>query len=140
MGIKGRLRHLRLRLFALPYAVVVGALATVGFTTGSAPLILTAAAMTLPSSLVAVPAYYLAYGALAQTPGANPSQSSGSGSCSPTGGCQGSSTGDPAAWFTHATELAGVLALIAAAVLNLVLLRNLLAAHRRRYSATRPGE
>ena len=130
MGVPGRWPRLRFRLFALSYAVVVGGLATAGFTMGSAPLILTAAALTLPSSLMAVPAYYLVYGMLAQTPGANPSQSSGSGSCAPDVSCQGSSSGDPAAWFTHTTELVGILALVAAAVVNVVLLHRWLAARR----------
>jgi len=43
-------------------------------------------------------------------------------------------------WFTHTTELVGVLALIAAAVLNAVLLQRLIAAKRHEADApTQPS-
>lgn len=114
------------------YALTVAALATLGFTTESTPMILLAAFLALPSSGAAVPAYYVAYGLLAQVPGASPSSSTGSASCTPDGSCQTSTTGDAAAWFTFATDVLGILALTAAALLNVVVLRSLLAAHRAR--------
>jgi len=139
VGISDRLR-LPVRAIALPYVLTVAAVATLGFTIGSTPLILLAAAMTLPSSVVAVPGYYLVFGLLAQVPGANPSHSTGAGSCTPNGGCHESTSGDAAVWFTHTTELVGVLALIAAAVLNAVLLQRLIAAKRHEADApTQPS-
>ena len=121
---------LPLPAMAWGYVVAVAAMAAAGFVTGSAPLILLAAVLTLPLSVVAVPAYYMVYGLLAQLPGANPSQATGSGSCGPDGTCQQISAGDPAVWFTTATELVGILALTAASVLNVVLLQRQVAARR----------
>ena len=103
--------------------LAVGAIATVGFATGSTVAILTAAALALPTSIVAGPGYYVAYGLLALIPGANPSSGSGSGGCSPGAGCHASTSGDLAAWFAVTTDVIGVLALTAAALLNVVLLR-----------------
>jgi hypothetical protein len=117
------------------YVLGVAAVSTLGFTTGSTPTILLAALLALPSSVVAIPAYYIVYGLLALVPGANPSSSSGSGSCTPDGDCQVSTTGDLATWFTFATEAIGILALTAAALLNAVVLRNLIAALRTRMQA-----
>jgi hypothetical protein len=81
--------------------------------------------------MIAVPAYYVAYGFLAQVPGANPSQSSGSRSCAANGVCQGSATGDAAKWFIHTTELVGILSLIAAAVVDVVALWFLIVRSRK---------
>ncbi len=67
------------------YVLTVGAIATYGFAADSTAAILTAAALALPTSIVAVPGFYLAYGLLALVPGANPSSSSGSGGCTPGG-------------------------------------------------------
>ena len=114
------------------YVLGVAVVSTLGFTTGSTPTILLAALLALPSSVVAFPAFYVVYGLLAMIPGANPSSSSGSSSCAPTGECQASTPGD-AAWFTLATETVGILALTAAALLNAVAVRNL------RIAARRPG-
>ncbi|HEY6935277.1 MAG TPA: hypothetical protein VI452_17910 [Marmoricola sp.] len=140
MGIRDRLLRRALRFVALPYVVIVAAMATLGFALESTPLILLAAVLTLPSSVVAVPSYYLVYGLLAQIPGANPSRSSGSGSCAPNGGCHESTMGDAAAWFTHATALVGIIGLTAAAVLNVVLLQRLIAATQQKAGApTQPG-
>lgn len=120
--------------------MTVAAVATLGFARDSTPPILLAVALTLPSSVVAVPSYYVAYGLLAQLPGSNPSRSTGPGSCTPNGGCHESTSGDAAAWFPHATDLVGILALIAAAVLNVVLLQRLIAARRHDAGApTQPG-
>jgi hypothetical protein len=123
---------LRPTLVGWIYVLGVATVSTVGFTTGSTPTILLAALLALPSSVVAIPAFYIAYGLLALVPGANPSSSTGSGSCTPNGDCQVSTTGDPAAWFTFATEGIGILALTAAALLNAVVLRNLIVALRPR--------
>lgn len=112
------------------YVLTVAAVATGGFATGSTAAILTSAALALPTSIVAVPGYYLAYGLLALLPGANPSRGSGSGGCSPGAGCHASTSGDLAPWFSVTTDVIGVLALTAAALLNVVLLRTV--AHRRR--------
>jgi hypothetical protein len=112
------------------YVLGVAAVSTLGFASGSTPTILLAALFALPSSVVAVPAYYGVYGLLALFPGANPSSGAGSGSCAPNGECQVSATGDAAAWFTFTTEGVGILALTAAALLNAVVLRNLIAARR----------
>jgi hypothetical protein len=125
-------RTLRPTLVGSIYVLGVAAVSTLGFTTGSTPTILLAALLALPSSAVAVSTFYLAYGLLALVPGANPSSSIGTGSCAPNGVCQVSMTGDAAAWFTLATEAVGILALTAAALLNAVVLRNLIAARRTR--------
>jgi len=111
------------------YVLTVSVIATFGFATGSTAAILTSAALALPTSIVAVPGYYLAYGLLALLPGANPSSGSGSGGCSPGAGCHESTSGDLAPWFSVTTDLVGVLALTAAALLNVLLLRKV--AHRR---------
>ena len=107
------------------YTAVVAGLAAAGFITDSPAPILLAAALTLPASIVAVPGYYVVYGLLALIPGANPSSSSGSMSCTADGVCHGSVTGLPATWFLVATGVLGVLALTGAAVLNVVALRML---------------
>jgi hypothetical protein len=125
---------------ALTYVLGVAALTTLGFATASTSLLLPAAVVTLPTSAVAVPAFYVVVGVLGLVPGANPSHSTGSGSCAPSGDCQVSTTGDPASWFLFATEAVGVLALTAAAVLNIILLRALTTARRTKSkTATRPG-
>ena len=84
------------------------------------------AAATLPSSVVTVPAYYAASGVLAQATGGNASQSAGSGSCSPAGACEGSASGSPSPRFNDTTKTFGTLALVVAAVMNVVALRILL--------------
>lgn len=123
---------LRPTLVGWIYVLGVAAVSTLGFTTGSTPTILLAALLALPSSVAAIPAFYIVYGLLALVPGANSSSSTGSGSCAPNGDCQVSTTWDAAAWFTLATEAVGILALTAAALLNAVVLRNLIAARRTR--------
>lgn len=115
--------RLRYTLVASTYVLTVAAVATQGFTTESTGTILLAAFLALPSSAVAVPAYYAAYGLLALVPGANPSSSTGSASCSSAGDCQTSTSGDLADWFALTTDVVGILALTAAAVLNVIVLR-----------------
>jgi hypothetical protein len=119
-------------LIGWTYALTVTVLATLGFTTESTSTILLASFLALPSSGAAVPAYYVVYGLLALVPGANPSSSTGSASCTPDGRCQTSTTGDASTWFTLATDATGILALTAAALVNVVVLRSLIAAHRAR--------
>jgi hypothetical protein len=134
----GRSFRLPIRLIASIYVLAVAVLATLGFTVGSAAIILVTAFLTLPSSIVAVPGYYIAYGLLAQVPGANPSHSRGSASCDSHGVCDAVTTGDPASWFTLTTDVIGASALIAAGVLNLVLLRRVVASRRIRAEVRRP--
>jgi hypothetical protein len=92
--------------------------AAYGFATGSSEKILLAGALALPSSVAAGIAFYLAVGLLALVPGANPSGSSGSGSCSADGVCTSFSTGGAAAWWLTASDVLGVVALAAAAIAN----------------------
>src|SRR5659263_210658 len=73
-------------------------------------------------------------------PGANPSSSSGSSTSAPDGNMLTSGTsGMPAPWFTVTTQILGILALTAAAVLNVLLFRAL-AARRRRSPAATPSD
>jgi hypothetical protein len=131
--------YLRPTAGATGYVLAVAAAATVGFVTGSPVPILLAAAATLPASLLSMPLFYLAYGLLALVPGANPSSSSGSGSGTADGVVTSHTTGDPAAWFTVTTHVAGVLLLAAGAVADVVLVRAL-AAGRRRRGSPRPAD
>jgi len=118
----------RLTVRSLIYGVAVALIAALGFTEQSPWPILLAALLAVPSSIVAVPCYYLAYGFLALIPGANPSSSSGSATLAPDGRMLTSvSTGTPAAWFTVTTFVLGILALTVAAFVNVRLLRSLAA-------------
>lgn len=125
-------RKLRLTLAETLYALTVAVLASIGFTTASTPIIVLSALLSLPSSILAVPAYYVAYGLVALVPGANSSSNTGSGSCTPNGDCVTSSTEALAAWFAFTSEITGVLALIAAALVNVAVLRRLNARRRAR--------
>ena len=121
----------RLTVRSSLYVVAIALIAAVGFTEQSAWLILFAAMLAVPASMVAVPCYYLAYGFLALIPGADPSSNSGSATFAPDGRLLTSvSTGMPAAWFTITTFVLGILALTVAAFVNVLLLRAL-AARRR---------
>jgi hypothetical protein len=111
------------------YVLVVAVVATCGFVRGSTGVIALAALLALPTSVPATIGYYGVYGLLAQVPGADPSSSSGSVVCSSGGECQELSSGDLAGWFAVTTTVVGVLALTAAALLNVLLLR-MLAARR----------
>ena len=118
----------RLTVRSLIYGVAVALIVALGFTEQSPWPILLAALLAVPSSIVAVPCYYLAYGFLALIPGANPSSSSGSATLAPDGRMLTSvSTGTPAAWFTVTTFVLGILALTVAAFVNVRLLRSLAA-------------
>lgn len=116
----------------LGYVLGVAAVATWGFATDSTVGILLAVLLTVPIGVLALIGYYLVYGLVAQVPGANPRSGSGSAWCSPGGVCQESSTGNPAAWFTYSMDAVGVLALFGAAVMNVLLLRAVLARRRER--------
>lgn len=111
------------RAMSWAYVAGVAVIAGAGFFGDSTALILLAALLSLPASVIAIPGYYLTYGLLALVPGANPSSSSGSASCSSAGECTSSTTGDLAPWFAITTDLVGVLALTCAALVNLLALR-----------------
>ena len=122
------------RIVAATYVVVVASLASFGFTTESTSAILLGGLLALPTSIPAVVGFYVVYGLLAQVPGANPDSSTGSASCGSSGACQGSVTGDAATWFVLATDITGILALTAAAIVNVALVR--LVIRPRRASST----
>lgn len=103
--------------------IVVAVVATCGFATGSTALILLATLLALPTGVVTLVGYYLAYGLLALVPGANPSTATGSWSCTADNVCHGTSAGELATWFAVTTTLLGILAPIVAATINVVLLR-----------------
>ena len=126
-----RLPSFRPTLRSATYVGVVALSATAGFIEESPWPILLAGLLTLPVSIVALPCYYLAYGFLALVPGANPSSNSGSGLTSADGTVISSvMTGAPAEWFTITTTCLGILTLTIAAVLNILILRSLVARKR----------
>jgi hypothetical protein len=115
------------------YLAAVAGLATVGFVSGSPEPIVLAALLALPASIVAVPCFYLVYGLLALVTGANPSSSSGSGSSAAPGDTSTTvTTDDMATWFAVTTHVLGVLALAAAAAVNVLLVRTVLSRRRGR--------
>jgi hypothetical protein len=121
------------------YAVAVGALATAGFAASKTYLILLAGLLTLPSSLVSIPAFYAAYGLLTLLPGAASAQeSSSSGFCAAGRVCEESSTGGGAAWLSYADGALGVLALVGAALVNVVVLRLIMSRRRSRAAVSPP--
>lgn len=105
------------------YLLAVAGLATWGFAAGSTATILFTVLLALPAGAAALVGYYVAYGVLALVPGANPDTNSGSSTCSRSGVCQVSTTGDLATWFALSTDVIAVLLLTAAAVVNVVLFR-----------------
>lgn len=117
------------RVVAVAYVGAVTTLASVGFTHDSTVLILIAAAVTLPLGIPAMLGYYAMYGLLALVPGANPSEASGSTTCTADGVCTSTGTGDLAGWFALTTDVLGVVVLAGAAVGNALLWRRLV--HRR---------
>lgn len=115
------------------YVAVVAACATSGLVGHTAWPVLLAAAISLPAGIVTLPGYYVAYGLLALIPGADPSSSSGSGSADAGGHLISSvATGAQATWFTITAPLLGVLLLTAGAVVNVLLVRVLVARRQRR--------
>lgn len=121
-----------LRWAAAAYVLVVAATAAVGFVHESTPTILLAAALSLPASLVALPAYYLAYGVLAAATHATRSTASGATTCTAAGECTSSTSGDPATWFQLTTDALGIFALAGAAVLTARVIIAVVERHRRR--------
>lgn len=107
---------------ALAYVMAVTVLAAAGFASGQALLIGIAALVTLPASIAAVPAIYLAAGLLALVPGANPSHTSSSSYVSPQGAEVVRESGAPAVWYLTSIDVAGVVLLAVAAVANVLLL------------------
>lgn len=117
------------------YIAAVTVCAVLGFVLRVPWPILLAAAISLPASVVTLPAFYMVYGLLALVPGANPSMSTGSGSVDSSGAVISSvSTGLPSTWFAITTAVLGALALGVGAVLNVVIVR-MLTAHRQRRTA-----
>ena len=116
------------RLAATAYVATVAGLASYGFTSESTAAILLAAALALPAGLPALVSFYLGYGLLAQVPGANPSDVTGS-SCN-AAGCTSSITGGLAPWFAVTTDALGVLALTGAALAQVLFVRLLVRSRR----------
>jgi hypothetical protein len=102
------------------YIAGVVLITLVGVVLQSPVPLVAAAVLTLPASLAAIPAYYVAYGLTALVPGANPSSSSGEGSSSARGEVTSTVTGLPAAWFTISMAVLLVVLLAGAAVLNVL--------------------
>jgi hypothetical protein len=96
--------------------------------------------LAMPTSLIAVPGYYLAYGLLALFPGANPSDSAGSGTATADGATLSTASGSAATWFTLATHLLGILALTAAAILNVLAARTLAARRQAAIAGIPPAQ
>lgn len=119
--------------WSLGYVLAASALGLAGFASGSFAPIGLAALLTLPACLVTIPAWYLVYGLLALVPGANPDTASGSGGSDVVT----TTTGDPAAWFTTVTDVAGVLAIAVAAVLDVILVRAVLRRRAARHAVDR---
>jgi hypothetical protein len=119
---------------ALGYIAAVTVLAAVGFAAGRPLLIGVAAIVTLPVSIVAVPAFYVLAGLLGLVPGANPSHASGSGSAGPHGKVVVTQTGEPASWYLVSLDVLGVAVFAAAAVAMMVLLDVVIRWRRRAHA------
>ena len=124
-GLQGRPRAAE-----ATYVLAVAGVATYGFVKGDTAAIVGAVALSMPTGLPAIIGYYFIYGVLGEVPGADPSTSSGSGSCTADGHCHETTSGDLAPWFVHTTTVIGILAVTVAAVVNVLLLRILLARRR----------
>lgn len=120
------------------YVLGVAVIASTGFIADSTPTILLAALLSLPTSVMTLPGYYMAYGVLALVPGANPSVSTGSSTCTVDGVCISSTTGDLADWFLVTTNVLGVLAFTVAALLNVLAVGFLVARRSRRIRVAGP--
>ena len=117
---------------SLAYVAAICALAAMGFISQSPWPILLAALLAAPTSLIAVPCYYVLYGLVALFPEANPSSGAGSGTVATDGTTSSSvSTGSAAGSFTTTTHALGIIALTAAAILNVLLVRTLIARRQR---------
>jgi hypothetical protein len=100
------------------YIAGVAALVAAGVLLQSPGPFLVAVLVTLPSSIVAMPVYYLLYGVVAYLSGGNPSSSSGTGTSAPDGTTVTVVTGEPALWFTVAVGVLAVLVMACAAWAN----------------------
>ncbi|KQW46992.1 hypothetical protein ASC77_17545 [Nocardioides sp. Root1257] len=127
------------RGLAAAYVLTIATMTTVGFVTDSPAPILVAGVLSLPTSVPAGIGFYVVFGLLAQVPGANPSTSSGSMSCTSAGECHGSSSGEAATWFLVTTDVVGILALTLAAVLNVLIVGRLVRGRRAASDRTRSG-
>jgi len=114
------------------YVLCVTAVAVWGFYTDTTATILLAVLVSLPMGGPALVGYYMAYGVLAGVSGANPDTVRSHGRCTPSGGCESFTTGETPEWFLHTMDIIGVVAFVAAAVLNVVLLRMLNTTWRNR--------
>jgi hypothetical protein len=103
-------------LVAATYVATVAVLATWGFGAESTALILLAFTLALPTGAVALVGYYVAYGLLSLLPGHG-------------------------AWFSVPTTALGILAPVAASLLNVFCTRQLLRRRRRQPvdDDSRPG-
>ena len=128
----GRRPGLRRGLVEAAYVLCVTAVAAWGFYSDSTAQILLAVLLALPMGAPALVGYYMAYGLLSQVGNANPDVARSGGRCTPYGGCESFTTGEPAEWFLNTMDVIGVLALATAAVLNVILLRILTARRRNR--------
>jgi len=109
---------------SLAYVVCIALVGIAGFSLERPELVLLAAVGTLPISIVAMPAFYVAAGLVGLIPGANPSHSSGTEYVDATGLIiTTTATGTPAEWFDISLAVIGVATLTAAALLNVLLLR-----------------
>jgi hypothetical protein len=128
-------RRQRLRDMGVPgsaYVAAVTLLAIAGFALDSALLLGIAALATLPISIAAVPAFYVVAGLLGLIPGATPDHATGSGYGTSVGQVTTVETGAPAEWYLISIAVIGVAALAVAALLNVLLLRNVTRARRHR--------
>jgi hypothetical protein len=114
--------------------ITVAALVAAGMLLQSPGLFVVAAVMTIPSSIAAVPTYYVLYGITALIPGANPSSGSGKGVSTPGGGTVSVVTGEPALWFTVSMGVLAVVVMALAAYANALALKAIRerAGHRHR--------
>ncbi len=103
---------------SIAYVALVAALVAMGMVLQTPAPFIVAALLTLPSSIAAVPLYYVLYGVTALIPGANPSSSSGEGGSTPGGGSVSVVTGEPALWFTVSMGVLAVIVMAAAAYAN----------------------
>jgi hypothetical protein len=104
----------------------VAVLTVAGFASYSTPALVAALVLTVPASVVTLPAFYVLYGLVSQIPGANPLHSSGSG-LSSDGSVIVVTSGMPAPWLAPTMHTLGVLLITLGAVLNVLLARAVLA-------------
>ena len=106
------------------YVLCVAAVAAWGFYTDSTATILLAVLLALPMGGPALVGYYVAYGLVAGVSGANPDVARSGGAVHAQRWLRVLHHGRAGGWFLHTMDVIGVLALAAAAVLNVILLRS----------------